>query len=534
MDHSEKSAIESRIPAVVGVLVDHLGTLARTDQRLAGLLEQVGKAILQLAATARPSPPDDKEHRPEEVDSETAELITSALIAETATQRSAYRADEIESKPSSADLAGLTFAPPPSAAPAYEQYGTRQAFIASPETLALIESRCRIKAEGCRWQLKRHRLLEQGADFRTEIQPLDAEIIDRARALQDCYLWMCNPNAPIPEALSLFDDVADCFDICGDAAVLLRTVSEGTTDSEGYLERALDLAAEAQSMLRVILIDFGDVTDSDQNYLFQWLRQRCQEAQILIQRHMRLDDPADPSKINELRERIQTLDSEINQRRERDKARRSHYNKIRYHLKQITQKPAQDHDRDWQTIARTVESLIEGGVPPSNVELRDLLLPFGDSMPDVAVESPGMQRVLVEIDRYVASRPTLTEPGTREQPTQSVEAVAELLAGRSILMIGGEVRPHAKKALESAFRLRELVWMKTREHNTRIDFDPEVSRSDVAVVLLAIRWSRHSYSEVETSCDKFGKPLVRLPAGYHPNQVAEQILDQCSERLREA
>lgn len=534
MDHSENSSKDSRLSEAIGAIVRHLSILAQTDQRLTDLIEQLGKAFLRMAATARSSPPDEMELRPEDVACATAELITSAPIADTATQRRANRGDVLEPKPSPVDLASLTFAQPPSAAPANEQYGTRLAFVASPENLALIEARCRIKAEACRWQLKRQRLLEDGADFRTEIQPLDAEIIDRARNVQDCYLWMCNPNAPIPEQLSRYDDVADCFDVCSDAAVLLRTVSEGATDSTGYLERALDLAAEAQSMLRVMLMSFGDVTDGDQNYLFQWLRQKCREAQILIQRHMRLDDPAEPSKIDELRERIQALDTEVNQRRERDKARRSHFNKIRYHLKQITQKPAGDHDRDWQTISRTVESLIEEAVPPSSVELRDLLLPFVDSMPDGVVERPGMQRVLVEIDRYLASRPTSIEPGTKEQPTPSVEVVAELLTGKSILMIGGEVRPHAKRSLESAFRLRELVWMKTREHNPRIDFDPEVSRSDVAVVLLAIRWSRHSYAEVKTPCDKFGKPLVRLPAGYHPNQVAEQILAQCSDRLREA
>lgn len=534
MDQSDDSSTDSQLPEALGAIVRYLSNLARTDQRLADLLEQLGNAFLRMAATARLSPPDDRVDRPEEVASAAEGLIATALTADAAAQRSAHRADELEPKPSKADFLGLKFSEPPSETPAYKPFGTRHAFIASPENLALIEKRCRIKAEGCRWQLKRHRLLEQGADFRTEIQPLDTEIIDRARALQDCFLWMCNPNAPIPDELSRFDDIADCFDICGDAAALLRTVSDGTPASEGYLERALDLAAEAQSMLRTMLANFDDVTDIDQVCLYQWLRQKCQEAQILIQRHMRLDDPADPSSINELRERIQTLDSEINQRRERDKTRRSQFNKIRYHIKLITQKPEQNHDHDWQTIARTVDSLIDEGIPPSNVELRDLLLPFVDSMPDAVVESPGIQRVLVEIDRYVASRPTMTEPGTREQPTQSVEEVASLLTGRSILMIGGEVRPHAKEALESAFRLRELVWMKTREHNTRIDFDTDVSRSDVVVVLLAIRWSRHSYSEVVTSCDKFGKPLVRLPAGYNPNQVAEQILAQCSDRLRKA
>jgi hypothetical protein len=51
------------------------------------------------------------------------------------------------------------------------------------------------------------------------------------------------------------------------------------------------------------------------------------------------------------------------------------------------------------------------------------------------------------------------------------------------------------------------------------------------VVLLAIRWSSHSFGDVKRFCDQFGKPLVRLPAGYSPNQVAVQILAQCSAQL---
>lgn len=180
----------------------HLNILAQTDRRLTDLIEQLGKAFLRMAAIARSSPPDDRELRPEDAACATAELISTAPITDTATQRPANRGDVLEPKQSLADLAGLTFAQPPSAAPAHEQYGTRFAFVASTENLALIETRCRIKAEACRWQLTRRRLLEDGADFRTEIQPLDAEIIDRARNMQDCYLWMCNPNAPIPEQLS--------------------------------------------------------------------------------------------------------------------------------------------------------------------------------------------------------------------------------------------------------------------------------------------------------------------------------------------
>ena len=53
----------------------------------------------------------------------------------------------------------------------------------------------------------------------------------------------------------------------------------------------------------------------------------------------------------------------------------------------------------------------------------------------------------------------------------------------------------------------------------------------VAVVVLAIRWSSHSYGEVKQFCEQYGKPLVRLPAGYNPNQVAAHIVAQCSDRL---
>jgi hypothetical protein len=51
---------------------------------------------------------------------------------------------------------------------------------------------------------------------------------------------------------------------------------------------------------------------------------------------------------------------------------------------------------------------------------------------------------------------------------------------------------------------------------------------------LAIRWSSHSFGEVKAMCGRHGKPFVRLPAGYNPDQVAQQILAQCSEALQQA
>src|SRR5205085_7156576 len=95
----------------------------------------------------------------------------------------------------------------------------------------------------------------------------------------------------------------------------------------------------------------------------------------------------------------------------------------------------------------------------------------------------------------------------------------------------GERRPSAVDALAQAFGLRELIWIETREHQTHAVFEPYVARDDVAAVVLAIRWSSHGFGEVKEFCDKYGKPLVRLPAGYSPNQVAYHLLRQVGDRL---
>ncbi len=55
---------------------------------------------------------------------------------------------------------------------------------------------------------------------------------------------------------------------------------------------------------------------------------------------------------------------------------------------------------------------------------------------------------------------------------------------------------------------------------------PFIARADVDAVLLAIRWSSHSYGDVRAICEKYGKEFFRLPAGYNPNQVAHQLLQQ--------
>ena len=112
-----------------------------------------------------------------------------------------------------------------------------------------------------------------------------------------------------------------------------------------------------------------------------------------------------------------------------------------------------------------------------------------------------------------------------------MQEVARLLSGCSIVLIGGEIRPAAKAAIEAAFGLKTVDWIATREHQSIAAFESHIARPDVALVVLAIRWSSPSFGDVQKMCDSHGKPLVRLPAGYGINQLATQILNQCGQRL---
>jgi len=140
--------------------------------------------------------------------------------------------------------------------------------------------------------------------------------------------------------------------------------------------------------------------------------------------------------------------------------------------------------------------------------------------------------LLAQTHTATRSKPSRQIPNKpRPEPNAEILEARRLLAGRSGVLIGGACRPEAREGLISALGLSDLIWIETKVHQSIAGFEPAIARSDVAVVLLAIRWSSHAFGEVRTFCDRYKKPLVRLPGGYNPNQVAAQILAQCSGRL---
>ena len=338
-----------------------------------------------------------------------------------------------------------------------------------------LAARCRAKAEVARWAAERQRRVHEWNESPDEDSPSDPAMVEWADALTDAFYWACT------------DDPSRCSPRpsrhCGSrssVSSLVKTRTSRRCTSGGGTPPPGTASSSSGSC--------GPTT---------W---PGLHARIEIQAGIRPQSQRQTMLLDRLRS-LCTLTGDVRA------------------------------EESWRSILMVVEELIGDGMPPSNREVRDLLLPLLDDLPEVVDMPPGCRLVLREIDRYLATRHTPTAPVTSHEPTAPARGAARLLSGRSVVLIGGLRRPDAQRSLKSALGLNELVWVETKEHQPVTAFEPTIARPDVALVLLAIRWSSHAFGEVKHYCDRHGKPLVRLPGGYSANQVAAQILSQCSEQL---
>ena len=158
------------------------------------------------------------------------------------------------------------------------------------------------------------------------------------------------------------------------------------------------------------------------------------------------------------------------------------------------------------------------------------------TIPLVLASFGGELRVFSTDAGRIGLAPTVDSSGRMSvKAARADELLAQSFGGEMALVcvieVGGEPRPEAKRSLEKALQLEELLWVTSSKHQSIETFEPVIARPDVALVLLAIRWSSHPFGDVRNFCEQYGKPLVRLPAGYNANQVAAQVLAQASSQL---
>jgi hypothetical protein len=500
--------------------------LAAEDAELRADLRALAQEI--LAATAACEPGADSDSAPAK---SPAEAASASTIEEGVFQgASTSEAAEIDSNPGSERLRELTLG---------RSFPARDDPRPDPVTMKRVETahddldatraRCRGKSEAARWGAERLRRLGEGNVFPVENPAMDQELVEWADKLTDCFYWKTSANDSQPTGnrrlISLLDDVGGCFETAAEALSLVQGRVAQRSGHPRVLERVLPLIAEAQSALRAALQRLGAPDDPDQLEVFEWLKATAARQHVYLKRFMRADDAADPARWPELLARIESATASGQQSRQQS----AQIEQVRDHLHRARNDGGNGHD--WPAIMNAVDKLVEEGVPPSNREIRELLLPVIDDIPDRDDLPPGFRLVLREIDRFLAVRSLPPKSSVAHEPTAEVKAVARLLAGRSVLLIGGNRRREAQESLRRALGLLDLVWIETKEHQAVAGFEPLIVRPDVALVLLAIRWSSHAFGDVKLLCDRHGKPLARLPGGYSPNQVAAQILLQCSGQL---
>lgn len=327
---------------------------------------------------------------------------------------------------------------------------------------------------------------------------------------------------------------ADCELLAGNyetvaavAETLADVLRNPTLDT--FRVRGLELLAEVQSALRAAVASVRTQPDPAQESLFRWVSRRAREDSVYIKRYMRKTDVADPAAWRERLGRITTWREQIDDL----VYRRRHEQKLLAKLRsQLGLVATGEPDALSHTLQIVVE-LVDHGLPPSNRVLRELLLPQRDALAAAAGSSRQLGLVLREIDkarRAVSTTEPADEGGTDSGETQ-IDDVAELLRGTAVVLVGGDERPRAAQAIEEAFDLDELIWCDTRPHTSHQPLEAAIARADVSVVLLAIRWASHGLGEIRTFCERYNKPLVRLPGGYNVAQLAYQIWMQASARL---
>jgi hypothetical protein len=387
--------------------------------------------------------------------------------------------------------------------------------------LELIAAFCRAKSDAARWAAERQRRIRERSEFPDDDSLSDPALIEWAGKLTDAFYWANSSESAGPPDITLFDQVGGCFETVAEALVLASEQKDRT----GSMERVLKLVAEAQSLLRQSLQRIGAPADPDQLEVYEWVRATAARHRIFLKRFMRGDDRTEPRTWPDLLARIEALAGS----HPHSQRQRAIFDELRSHVGHIEQEGADG--LDWAAVTRLVADLVGDGVPPSNREIRDLLLPIIDSMPETEDLPASFQLVLREIDRYLATRTPAATTAAPPRLTAHVQDAARLLSGRSLALIGGDRRPEAQEVLRTALQLKDVVWISTRTHQSIKGFESVIAQPDVALVLLAIRWSSHSFGDAKQFCDQYGKPLVRLPGGYSPNQVAAQILAQCSAQL---
>lgn len=408
--------------------------------------------------------------------------------------------------------------------------------------LELIEARCRLKARSCELYVARNALSAGGDDpeQRQRLHDEISELLRVAKATKDCFLWVLWRERLQP-ADDVVSRIALCYRALAEAAGAMRRVDNaGDRAGDGAVASAMQLLAEANSALRVALEEtWLTAPDKDQDETHLWLKRETAARRIFISRHMTITDPGDPVRATGLISEVRSLAESVAKRIASSKGVESAITKLKYHVVKAT---ADKDEYQFDKIAETLDALLAMGISPRDRRVVE-------SIPAaLAAEFPArlMDRIAVKdavaaaLKRAKPAKTVAEDDGEEEQRaavrvwSARVAEARGLVEGRAVVMVGGEPRNEAIDRLKSAFGLSRVDWVHLTEHGSSDGLRGPITRPDCAAVLVLIKLTGHLHAdEAQRYARTAGRPCVYLTAGYNPEQVAEALLQQAGERLRE-
>ena len=394
-----------------------------------------------------------------------------------------------------------------------------------------------IMVQHCRWTVQREELISQKADFQSEIEPIDKEIIRQAKE-KKALIWTIGSPLSTTES---YHDLEKCYQALLDAFRFLKQVEESRPDGKDgrdLFSSVAQLAADAQCILKTELRILGKEITKDpiQSEAFRYLRDLGNREHFYLY-NIKSQDELSLDKADEIIREIALLQEQYYSMNSESKQKRNLLGKLDYHVKQIHN--GSNPREQWEKIiAAATELSIDYSMPPSNLFFRQQLEDVLDTLPEDLEISDEFGRIVQEIEVHKAR---LIEAEEQEAfgsllpdiVSPAVEKVRELYGGTIMVFIGGEPKEHIIRRIEERFNVK-LNWSSTNHSDSLNRFDGELSDPDVSLFLIYIPWCSHKHSEeLAQFVQRAGKKLVRLRKGTNPDVIAEAICAQTDKSAPE-
>jgi hypothetical protein len=379
--------------------------------------------------------------------------------------------------------------------------------------LTLIVRRARWKAAAVRFAQERRSDPRANTD---ELRRLEEGLRAQRADMPDCFPWMLDASAALPADAAL-TAVVGCWEVVASAAEGIAKLKARSALEPAPPAELLYLLAEAQSALLAAVRALDLRGDSDQRDLFQWLKDQTTRHRIYVDRHMRLDDPADPNGWSDLGQRLQTKLEEIALRGQERRDRQQILNKLRFHARKVLE-AGRLLDADRNSILATLELFGDPAEARRERPLLDLLEPLARTFGDDEALGPVLRAIVPAAGGSAPRRP--------------LDEASELLAGSHVLMLAAAEDEEARQTLVAELRLGELEWIAVEDPDGTELLEREIPRTAARLVLLGTRLTPAAYAEFKRLSTEHSKLFVRLPEGLTPDIVARQVLRQVGWRLR--